>query len=248
MPSPNVLRAWVEGGYYHVYNRGVAKSTVFERNDDYFILTNLLQSYLTPKPRADKQAFDPKDPFWRSKLEKDEVKLLAYALMPNHFHLLLYQETEHGITRFMKRVIGAYVKYFNGKYDRVGPLFQGRFKAAKIESDEYLLHLSRYIHLNPLELAPRGLDGQGLYDWLTRFEYSSYPAYLGSKDINWVDKKDIFDYFGGNLSRFDRFTNYQQFVESYARQPENILGSAITLDGPSEDSGYTYADTLRSNA
>jgi len=245
MPSPNVIRQWVEGGYYHVYNRGVAKSTIFERSEDYSTLISLLQSYLTPKPRADKMGFDPKDPFWRSKLEKNEVKLLAFALMPNHFHLLIKQDTEIGITRFMRRVLTAYVRYFNKKYERVGPLFKSKFKAARIETDGYLLHLSRYIHLNPLELAPRGLTGQQMFDWIARYEYSSYPVYLKSRSSEWVNEEEILDYFGGNLGRFDNVTGYRQFVESYARQPENILGSAITLDGPKEKSEYTYSDALR---
>ena len=149
--------------------------------------------------------------------------MLCFALMPNHFHLLLKQTTKDGISRFMQRVSNAYVKYFNKKHKRVGGLFQGKFKAALIETDEYLLHLSRYIHQNPLELGPFGKED--LFSWLTRYQYSSYPGYLESKKTPWISKQIVLDYFEGNKkSMGEKIHSYRLFVESYTKEPEKILG------------------------
>src|SRR4030042_3368719 len=173
-----------ENGFYHVYNRGVEKRMIFLDEEDYQTFVSILKSYLSrPSPLE-----------WTSRIRNhhlfDEITLNAYCLMPNHFHLLVQQKLPSSITNFMRRTLTTYSMYFNEKYSRVGSLFQSRFKAKEVESDEYILHLSRYIHRNPLE-APlvRGINDLQVYRW------SSYPAYLGREENRLVDKEFILGFF-----------------------------------------------------
>ena len=168
MPYKNTIRHYASGLYYHIYNRGVEKRTIFYDDKDYIKFLSTIKYYLTPKDQDLKKAIK-ETIFRRSKLEDKELELLCYCLMPNHFHFLIKQNTQNGITRFMRRLSNTYVKYFNKKYDRVGTLFQGKFKAVLVETNEYLLHLSRYIHRNPLELG---------IDQIVNYSYSSYPNYI----------------------------------------------------------------------
>lgn len=115
------------------------------------------------------------------------VEILCYCLMPNHFHLLLKQVTDNGIPEFMKKLGTGYAYYFNLKNERQGHLFQNTFKAVLMENDTQFLHLSRYIHLNPLDLhAPEWREGK-IEDWekarkyLENYPWSSYPIFVGKK-------------------------------------------------------------------
>lgn len=147
----------VNGEYYHVYNRGVALQPTYSSKREYerfllclsyyrfnnlpFKLSRLLQI-----PNDEREAT-------MASLEKTNdkaVELIAFCLMPNHFHILIKQISEGGISKFMKQITDSYTRYFNTKNERVGPLFQGTFKAVHVENDNQLIHLSRYIHLNPL--------------------------------------------------------------------------------------------------
>jgi len=146
MPSRNIIRSYLENSYYHIYNRGVEKRDIFLDDQDYKVFLHFLKRYLTKPPESPEQV----RPLWRSDLF-DKIKLIAYCLMNNHFHLMVKQSTKEATTDFMRALIDSYVRYFNEKYERVGSLFQGRFKAVLIDSEPYLLHLTRYIHLNPIE-------------------------------------------------------------------------------------------------
>jgi putative transposase len=126
--------------------------------------------------------------------------------MPNHFHLLVKQVQENGISRLLSKLSNSYTRYFNVKHQRIGPLFQGSFKAIRIESEEQLNHLSRYIHLNPL------IDY--LVKDLRNYPYSSYPEYLGLSDFNLCTRKAI-------IESFKSVKDYEKFVldqEGYARE------------------------------
>lgn len=198
MPSKNTIRQFTEDGYYHIYNRGVEKRRIFQDREDYNTFIYYLKTYLSPPEELNKE-----DKILRFNLEKNnlsnEVELLAFCLMPNHFHLLLHQKTKDGISKLMKQISNAYTQYFNKRYQRVGPLFQGKFKASKIDTDEYILHLSRYIHLNPI--------GRGAS--LAEFEWSSYLDYLGKEKRNWVKTDFITNYFTTSHPKED----YKKFVE-----------------------------------
>src|SRR3990167_4127990 len=154
-----------DGGYYHVYSRGSEKRLIFLDQGDYKRFLTRLKDY--------------KDEFG--------ISILCYCLMPNHYHLLIKQSDGGSALKFVHRLNLAYAMYFNKKYDRVGPLFQGRFKAKIIENDEYLLHLSRYIHLNPsVFIRKRGLAP---YLW------SSARNYLDGKTDDLVDTEEIGAFF-----------------------------------------------------
>ena len=105
--------------------------------------------------------------------------------MPNHFHILVKEISDHGISLFMEKLSTGYSKYFNTKYRRVGPLFQGRFKARRIDNDEYLKYLTAYIHLNPVKLIDPMWKKNGIRNrseaelFLKNYRYSSYGDYLG---------------------------------------------------------------------
>src|SRR4030042_2250974 len=198
MPSPNTIKTYVENGYYHIYNRGVEKRLIFHDREDYAKFLYLLKIYLSPPEELLKEL-----PLLRIYLIQNnlsqELKLLSFCLMPNHFHLLLHQGKKDTVTKFMRQVMTSYSMYFNKRHDRVGTLFQGVFKAAQIENDEYLLHLSRYIHLNPRD---RGAS-------IDEFEWSSYLYYLGKREAKWLSTNIISEYFNNSKKGF----SYKSFVE-----------------------------------
>jgi putative transposase len=140
------------------------------------------------------------------------VEIIAYCLMSNHFHLLLKQKTENGITTYISNFTNAYTKYFNTRNERSGPLFQGIFKAVFIETDEQLLHLTRYIHLNPVVGSVIETTSLNKYLW------SSYPSYLSSKQDTLTNPQPI-------LSSFFSSTSYENFVLDqidYAKKLDKI--------------------------
>ena len=140
--------------------------------------------------------------------------------MPNHFHLLLKQATNTGISRFVSKFCDSYSKYFNIKHDRVGPLFQGPFKAVRVESEKQLIHLSRYIHLNPIAsflIKESELDS---YPW------SSLPEYLAPLGNTLSNPRFI-----GEL--FKSPSKYRDFVHNhidYAQKLEHIKHLAFDAE------------------
>lgn len=186
MPSRNRVKTYVPQSYYHIYNRGVNKRKIFLDDQDYRVFLNLLKRYLDEEPAKDNKGREYESLHGR-------IKLLAYCLMPNHFHLLIYQENAEDMTRLLRGVATSYTKYFNKKHKRIGPLFQDAFKASHIVSDEYLQHISRYIHLNP----------QGYKSW----PYSSLDYYLNRKSAGWVEPDMILGLFGPG--------EYERFVADY---------------------------------
>lgn len=182
MPSKNRVKTYAAESYYHVYNRGVEGRRIFLEEKDYVVFLNLLKRYLSGDETKDLSGriFDDLSV---------EVDLLAYCLMPTHFHLLLYQTTEQGMTRLLRRLMTSYSMYFNKKYKRFGTLFQDRFKASLISRDDYLQHISRYLHLNPR-------------DYRT-WKYSSLPYYFNKKSADWLKPAKITALFGpGEYARF----------------------------------------------
>ena len=137
--------------------------------------------------------------------DKHEIEIICYCLMPNHFHLLLRQKENGKIPIFMKCLQLGYAKYFNTKYQRVGPLFQGRFKAKWIENDEYLLQVSSYIHRNPLSLNKKYEQRK---DALLYYPYSSYKEYI-STNKNITNPDFILSYF----SKTNPKLTYRSYVE-----------------------------------
>lgn len=232
MPSRNIVKFYVPNGYYHAYNRGVEKREIFLDDQDYRVFLSFIRSYLSPPqkklshPLAGETGLNPvRIRPLRSFYE--EVSLLAYCLMPNHFHLLLYQTPAKGMTEFIQALCTSYSMYFNKKYRRVGHLFQGVFKAALVDSDPYLLHLTRYIHLNPREGT--GLNPVKDPVKASEYPYSSYPHYLGKKHAEWVHPEHVLAYFRSAQRRdFRDFLSYESFVEDYAADPREAIIGLVT--------------------
>ena len=228
MPSKNALKEYEPGGYYHIYNRGVNKRLIFKDAKDYSTFLSYLQFYLSPPP-PDLQGDSLKvSPSRQLKNYAGEITLLAYCLMPNHFHLMVKQTSEYGINYFMRSLCTKYARYFNTRYKRVGHLFQDTYKAVRIENEYQFTYLTKYIHRNPLDLpafkeSPRrpASPTGGLVD----YKYSSYANYLHLFQQPWVSIEDILSYFSKTNPRL----SYQNFVEG--SEPDDITVIAkITLD------------------
>ena len=214
MPSKNIIKTYIENGYYHIYNRGVEKRKIFLDELDYKVFLSYLKIYLSPKEdsigeiKNSDLMFENKEKIISEIYTLNnffgKIKLISYILMPNHFHLELKQINKKEISTFMQSLITKYSKYFNKKYQRVGPLFQGRYKAVLILNTEYILYLSRYIHLNPVELLSQGQP-------LVEYPWSSYPVYLKKININWLK----IDLIGNSFLKNGKFSVYlyKKFVE-----------------------------------
>lgn len=188
------------GGFYHVFNRGVDKRITFYNEEDferflnYLIKCNSIFSYRRRNYLKDRPL----------------VRLHAYCLMNNHFHLFVEQVEERGIERFMQKIGTGYAGYFNKKYQRSGRLFEMVYKSEHIEHDPQFLHISRYIHMNPLDLIQKGWKKRGVIDtdraekFLEEYPWSSYKIYLGEPS-NIVDPFFI-------LSQFESVNDYRSFI------------------------------------
>jgi len=198
MPSRNTIKTYTEGGVYHVYNRGVNRGLIFNDEKDYVVFLSYLKAALSSNEKPDNSSSSLPGMVRVRRLNlSTEVDLYAYCLMPNHFHLLLRQQKIDSMPRLMQSVMTAYAMYFNRRYDRVGPLFQGRYKASPVDTESYLLHISRYIHLNSLDLdIPHDL-----------YDYSSFKYYAGRAKADWIKPDPILSFF--------KKESYEQFVKDY---------------------------------
>lgn len=207
---------------YHVYNRGIEKRPTFTNKRefdrgvqtlDFYRFADLpmkLSKFLTlPQDQKENLIKNIRVDF------KKLVNIISYCLMPNHFHFLLKQKLKNGISTFIANFTNSYTRYFNTKHERIGPLFEGIFKAVHIGSEEQFIHVSRYIHLNPVSsfiIEPEQLE---TYLW------SSYPEYMGLSPNNITAKETVLDI----ISLKDAKEKYKQFVldqADYARKLEQI--------------------------
>lgn len=157
MPSRNVIKHYRNDAAYHVYNRGVNGDEIFVDDVD-------RNTFLTTL---------------KERLPASDVGLIAYCLMPNHFHLVLWQYENDGVTRLMRSAMCSYVRKFNGRHHRYGPLFQSTFKAAHPLASPSARKVTAYVHLNPSDLK-RGLP------W-TEYEFSSHKNFLDPNAPQWLD-------------------------------------------------------------
>jgi len=203
MPSRNIIKQYGASQYYHIYSRGVAKQNIFNDSQDYGYFLQLFKRYLSPN--AESRKHHAPYPCYHNR-----IKLVAYCLMPNHIHMLIYQEDKDAMTCFMRSLVTSYVMYFNKKYDRVGPLFQSNYKASLILQAKYLEHITRYIHLNPL-------------DW-RNYEYSSLVYFSGSKSTQWLKPEHVLNIFSG-------FSDYMEFLEEFKDQKYILCEIQKTVAG-----------------
>lgn len=216
MPAKNALKLYVENSYYHLYNRGVEKRSIFQDEQDYVVFLSYLKQYLLPKDEKYLTSIISNQS--SSSKEKDdalrllrlnnfstEITLLAYCLMFNHFHLLIKQKSAGSIDRFMNSICTRYTMYFNKKYKRVGPLYQGVYKAVMVETEEQLLHLSKYIHQQALGTKGEALKGSPkLYEKRP----CSYSEYRGFRETEWIHPEEILAYFSKTNPRL----SYETFM------------------------------------
>jgi len=214
VPSKYVVRSFTEDSYYHVFNRGVEKRDIFLDDEDYTTLQSYLFKYLQPIEKVAEKYPDTPTRLYGKNLS-EEVELVAYCLMPNHFHLLLKQNTKDGISKLLKQLTNAYTLYFNQKNDRVGGLMQGRFRAAGINNESLFIHLVRYIHLNPIV--------SGLTQDLANHRWSSYPDYLGQPAELPSSKSKVLSYFPS----VGAFKGFHEDQIDYAKDLEKIKHLAI---------------------
>lgn len=212
---------FVPENYYHIYNRGIDKRIIFKSIYDYQRFIMLLYVANSQDPIRLDELINRNHKSYKEIFEIKRVEPLvsigAWCLMENHFHILLREEVEGGISKFMKKFGTGYSMYFNIKYQRTGGLFGGPFKSKHISDDLYLKHLFGYIHLNPLDIEffewEKIVDKKHPREWkdfLTSYLYSSYHDYLGLErpEVN-ILSKDIFpDYFKEDNS-------FEDFIDSY---------------------------------
>lgn len=166
---PGRITPLVNGEFYHIYNRGSEKRCIYQQPRDYKRFQQTFYHYQFLGPKLKFSNFN-KTNLFKPILNEKYVEIICYCLMPNHFHFLIKQLKNNGISIFMSQLSNSYTKYFNTKYNRVGPLLQGAFKAVYIETDEQLIHVSRYIHLNPIV--------SGLIKSLDDYPWSSYLEHI----------------------------------------------------------------------
>ena len=229
MASRNSVKTYSENSFYHIYNRGVEKRNIFLDSQDSGVFLSYLKTYLLPRGGAflnkkissGQSSTTEKNEakkLLRLKNYSDDMELICYALLPNHFHLLVKQKS-NVINRFMNSLGTRYGMYFNRRYRRTGVLFQDVYKALLVNSDEQLLHLSRYIHLNPIEALNLPISR-----WREAKYPSSLPEYFGLRNSTWVKTNYILDYFTKRPGAKD---NYENFLDL---DIDPIITSMVGID------------------
>ena len=228
---------FVENHFYHLYNRGVEKRNIFNDDDDRWrflqglflfndvdISANVLWQVERNFGRA---TFKTLNTFLKEQQRKPLVRLMADCLMPNHYHLLVEQIEDRGISKFMQKFGTGYTNYFNRKHERVGSLFQGVFKAVLVETQEQLERLLVYINvINPGQLIEPNLKDDGIRDiekilkFAKDYFWGTHREYLGVRDSFIIDKGLLGDIFSNP-------EDYRNFVR--AALEERKLGSISNL-------------------
>ena len=249
---PNHKTPFVTGQIYHIYNRGVEKRTIFTNTQDYFRCVHDLFEFndskaTTPSNLIFKMRYPQKVTAEQLKscLEVSLpnmprrdclVRILAFCLMPNHFHLLVQQRQDKGITRFMRKLGTGYTNYFNLKYGRVGSLFQGVFKAAVVEKDVHFNYLPWYIHTNPLSLFQPSWHKEGLQDigaaieFLENYRWSSLLDYWGIKNFPSVIQSQPLLSLLGNPSSTKMKKDFHDWLSDFIDKKKSNTLSAEALE------------------
>ena len=199
----------VESEYYHVLNRGNNKQPIFKNDNDRYRLLFLLMYFQSPKVSftnlsATVKLFRKNFLLERYVPEIEATKtidLVSFILMPNHFHLILYERKQGGIAKYMQRVQNSYTKYFNTRHEQSGHLFQGTYKAVHLKTNEQLIYLSAYIHRNSREI-------KGWRNSEHKYPWSSYQDYLGANRWGKLINPSII------LEQFNSAKEYREAVKS----------------------------------
>lgn len=214
------MRHYSPGEIYHIYNRGVDKRKIFLDGTDFVRFIHDLYEFndednvFNLGSRFKNVAVLSKELQNETKKRKILVDILAFALMPNHFHLMLRARDEKGIPEFMKKIGGGFAQYFNQKYKRTGALFEGKYKCVHVADDQHLLHLLYYIHTNPLSLKFPQWKEEGLpkkeevLKYLEHYRWSSFFDYIGQKNFPSVtNRRFLLEFCNGSRKKTEILEN-----------------------------------------
>ena len=208
--------AFVPGEFYHVYNRGTDKRTIFLDDADYRRFQVLLYLSNTEGSINLRDLTKHKGSFYEQEVGRPLVAIGAYCLMPNHYHLLVTPLLNDGLSRFLQKLATAYSMYFNKKYERTGTLFEGKFKSQIATEDRYLKYLFSYIHLNPIKLIQSDWKEVGIRDsaaagrYLSTYKHSSYSEWVGEvRPEQVIVSKEPFPVY------FESFTQAQNEIREW---------------------------------
>lgn len=246
---------FVNGSIYHIINRGVDKRTIFQDKTDYYRFVHNLFEFNDIEPALDHNNYAKKEirgtcqmpevsprafgflmeKSANKKPRKLLVKLLAWCLMPNHYHFLVEQVVDGGITLFMRKLGTGYTIYFNQKHERTGVLFQGKFKAVHILDENHFLSLPFYIHGNPLDLVEPGWRRGEINNWakavkfLESYRFSSHVDYIGKKNFPSLTQRDfLLDVFGGQDSYKKQCYDWLKSMDNnFAKENLDFIAVAI---------------------
>lgn len=204
---------------YHIYNRGVDKRQIFFDTKDHERFIKLLFIANNTEPIRFEEVKNKK--LKDIKRKKQLVSIGAWCIMPNHFHLLLKEKEDGGITIFMKKLLTGYSMYFNTKHQRRGALFEGRFKAQHLDNDNYLKHQYSYIHLNPIGIIDKDWKNKKINNlneakkYIENYKYSSYFDYAkeSERDEVLILSKEAFPKY------FETKSDFKDLLESWLSQP-----------------------------
>ena len=213
LPSTSMRNLkFTTGEYYHVFNRGSNKREIFLEKYDLERFFLSMQEFNSENPIGSiyEHSFNKK----KSNRDSELVEFICYCLNPNHYHFLVKQATDDGIAKFMHRLGTGYTKYFNQKYENSGSLFQGTYKAKHVNNNEYLLHLSAYINLNPEAHQLGSLASK-----------SSWGEYLNSKNEGFCNTEIILSQFK-NISEYKKFAKDSlELIKQEKELQKQLLGS-----------------------
>lgn len=196
-----------QGEIYHVFNRSVGNIPIFLNQRDYKRAIEVISFYNYSNPPVRFSYFNRLTPAEKSQILTEletvrgkQIDLLSFCLMPDHLHFLIKEIKKDGISTFMRNLQNSYAKYFNLRTERHGALFQSMFKAVRIETEEQLLHVCRYIHINPyVSFLVKNIEKLEDYPW------SSFPDYLGKRNLKFVESKFILNHYS-STANFIKFT------------------------------------------
>ena len=207
MPQRKIILA--TGETYHIFNRSVRRMPIFTSKVEFNIFLMAARYYLQINPPVKFSIYREQKNKYEVDLSKTLVKILGYCLMPDHYHFILTQLKKEGIKKFIHRLSTSYSCYFNIKHNQKGPVFESKFKAVRVETQEQLIHLSRYIHLNPATSF--------IVEDPIAWDYSSYKIYLDKEKSDFIDPSNPMADFIPE--------DYQKFVldqKDYQRELKNI--------------------------
>lgn len=212
------------GEHYHIFNRGNNKQKIFLDQRDWIRFLFVILYFQLPMSFCNivrqisyyvkHRVFNNKD-IEAETINKKYVDLVSFTLMPNHFHLILKEVVEGGISKYMQRILNSYTKYFNTRHEKIGHLFQGPYKMVHVKNNDQLLYLSTYIHRNPREIR----------EWITKedqYPWSSYQDYVGNSRWGNLLNTSIIS------SQFKDKEEYRDFVKT--SPAKSVLDSYMMID------------------